>query len=396
MTQIYILGENSFLSKNFYLYIKKLHHHIFLITHNDIDKLVNIKDDDVIINFCGVNKADTWEKYNEGNHLFLRTIFTKIGDTSPFFIHISSIMVHGFEKKKDEDLNDTRQWFIKSKLLGENFIRANYPKNKLCIVRPTNIYGYNCTPYYNNLLSTLIYEKINKLDKINKINKNCIRNLLSSQNFSIKLYELFKNRSYGNYNIMSNNNINLETLVGYIYNRKPMHIGFIDGECDIINMSNGMITGINVIVKEDIDTEIKKLEENMKIYLELKDTIIDNLLNTLSQSRGDMVEISNLQSKRLYKITLTTHAVRGNHFHYKQTEEFFTNKGMVLYLLSHKETPEIVHLIKSEKNHTLIIPPNIIHTLTNDYTDNIPEIIISSTQEYIPNEIPDTKYVNII
>ena len=72
MTKIYILGENSFLAKNFYLYLKKLHHQIFLISHNDINKLINIKDDDVIINFCGVNRSDTWEKYNEGNHLFLR------------------------------------------------------------------------------------------------------------------------------------------------------------------------------------------------------------------------------------------------------------------------------------------------------------------------------------
>jgi len=395
MTKIYILGENSFLAKNFYLYLKKLHHQIFLISHNDINKLINIKDDDVIINFCGVNRSDTWEKYNEGNHLFLRTILKNI-DTSPFFLHISSIMVHGFEKKKNENLSDTRQWFIKSKLLGENFIRNNYPENKLCIVRPTNIYGYNCIPYYNNLLSTLVYEKINKLDKINKINKNCIRNFLSVQNFTIQLHKLLKNRSSGNYNIMSSNNINLETLVDYIYDHAPLHIEFIDGEHDIINISNDTISGINIIIKEDIDIEIKKLEENMKIYLELKGSITHNLLNKLSQPRGDMIEISALNSKRLYKITLTTHAVRGNHFHYKQTEEFFTNKGVVLYLLSHKETPEIIHIIKSVEDHLLTIPPYIIHTLTNDYVDNIPDIIISSTQEYIPDEIPDTKYVNII
>jgi len=362
-----------------------------LINHINIRELANIKTNDILINFCGVNRANSWDIYNEGNHLFLRDVLKIIGD-KPFLMHISSLMVHGFENKVNAELSDYKKWFINSKLLGENYLRNYYPKEKLCIIRPANIYGYNCTPYYNNLLSTLVYEKIKNLDKINKINKNCIRNLLSVQNFTLRLYELLKNRSYGKYNIISNNNINLKELIGYIYDHVPLHIEFIDGPPDVINVSSSK----NIIVKEDIGIEIKKLEENMKRYLELKGRITHNLLNKLSQSRGDMVEISALNSKRLYKITLTTHAVRGNHFHYKQTEEFFTNKGKVLYLLSHKETSEIVYIIKSIDNYLLTIPPNIIHTLTNDYVDNVPDIIISSTQEYIQDEIPDTKYINII
>ena len=46
----------------------------------------------------------------------------------------------------------------------------------------------------------------------------------------------------------------------------------------------------------------------------------------LIQPRGNMVEISSLNSKRLYKITLTQNSVRGNHHHYTQIEEFYTNK----------------------------------------------------------------------
>ena len=387
----YILGDTSFLAKNFYIYLKKRHREIFLINHINISELANIKTNDILINFCGVNRANSWDIYNKGNHLFLRDVL-KIIDNRPFLMHISSLMVHGFENKVNAELSDYKKWFINSKLLGENYLRNYYPKEKLCIIRPANIYGYNCTPYYNNLLSTLVYEKIKNLDKINKINKNCIRNLLSVQNFTLRLYELLKNRSYGNYNIISNNNINLKELIGYIYDHAPLHIEFIDGSPDVIKVSSSK----NIIVKEDIGIEIKKLEENMKRYLELKGRITHNLLNKLSQSRGDMVEISALNSKRLYKITLTTHAVRGNHFHYKQTEEFFTNKGKVLYLLSHKETPEIVYIIKSIDNFLLTIPPNIIHTLANDYVDNVPDIIISSTQEYIQDEVPDTKYINII
>ena len=392
---VYILGDTGFLAKNFYLCLKKRHREIFLINHINISELASINTNDILINFCGVNIANSWDIYNEGNHLFLRDVLKITGD-KPFLMHISSLMVHGFENKVNEELSDHKKWFINSKLLGEDYLRNYYPKEKLCIIRPTNIYGYNCTPYYNNLLSTLVYEKIKNLDKINKINENCTRNLLSVRNFTLRLYELLKSRSYGNYNIISNNNVNLKELIDYIYDRVPLHIKFIDGTPDVINLSSGKITDKNIIIKEDIGIEIKKLEENMKRYLKLKGSITHNLLTKLSQSRGDMVEISALNSKRLYKITLTTHAVRGNHFHYKQTEEFFTNKGMVLYLLSHKETSEIVYTIRSIDNYLLTIPPNIVHTLTNDYVDNIPDIIINSTQEYIQDEIPDTKYINII
>jgi len=41
-----------------------------------------------------------------------------------------------------------------------------------------------------------------------------------------------------------------------------------------------------------------------------------------------------------------------------------------------------------------------INRITNlnclDYLNNVPEIIVSSTQEYISNLVPDTMYINIL
>lgn len=389
---IYILGDTSFLANNFYKYLKKHHNDIFLINYKDVYNLKNIKNDDVLINFCGVNRANNWEDYNNGNNIFLQKILNYI-KSEPYFIHISSYMIYGFKDKTLDTLSDYQQWFIKSKLEGENYLKNNYPQEKLCIIHPSNIYGYNCLPYYNNIVSTLIYEKITQKNSINKINKNCIRNILSIDGFCDKLYEILVNKTFGIYNIISNNNINLKELVKYIYNTTQSNIEDFEGENDEMNRN---ILDNTIVVQENIIDNIRTLENNMRKYLELKENIILLKLDVLSQPRGDMVEISNLDSKRLYKITLASHAVRGNHYHYQQIEEFFTNRGRVLYLLSHKDNPDIIYMIKIEKNTLLKIQPNIIHTLTNDYIDNYPEIIITSTQKYIADKIPDTKYIKNI
>ena len=39
-----------------------------------------------------------------------------------------------------------QKFFINSKSDGEKFLVQNYPNNKLCIIRPSNIYGFNCKP----------------------------------------------------------------------------------------------------------------------------------------------------------------------------------------------------------------------------------------------------------
>ena len=392
MTSIYILGDTSFLARNFYVYLKKHHKEIYLINHENMDTLTNIEVDDVLINFCGVNRADKWDDYNKGNAIFLKEVLSTI-NTEPFFIHISSYMTHGFKDKDLSDLGDYQKWFIKSKLDGENYLQDNYPREKLCIIYPSNIYGYNCIPYYNNIVSTLVYEKLSRNNKINKFNKNCIRNMLSIDGFCTKLYEVFENRSFGNHNIISNNNIRFEKLIECIHDTTPSYIEYFEGDHDEMNSDTLHNT---IIVEENIVETLRKLENDMRAYLELKEKVVISKPGVLSQPRGDMVEISNLESRRLYKITLGRHAVRGNHFHYKQTEEFFTNRGKVLYLLSHKDNPNIVFMVEMKENTSLKIQPNIIHTLINDYIDNHPEIIIGSTQEYIAGETPDTKYINIV
>lgn len=399
MNNLFILGGNSFLGSSLHLFLKQYHKeqfNIILLSHNNYQYIKNIKEHDIIINFCGINRSTTEQDYQLANHIFLKKILETL-EAEPFIIHVSSLMIYGFKNNSCDKLSNYQKWFIKSKLDGENFLKKNYNNNKLCILRPSNIYGYRCEPYYNNLLSTLVYEKTKGFNKINKINKNCIRNMLSIDNLCEEIYDIIKKKQTGTFNILSNNNISLQELVDIIYKKNiPNFITISNDEDSIPNLDSSEIEGISIIVNENITDKINELEENMKIYLKLKDNISIIKKNVLSQPRGDMIEISSMNSKRLYKITLTQHSIRGNHYHYEQNEEFFINKGHVMFVLAHRDNPNVLFRQILQENELLTVEPLIIHTLINDFINNEPEIIITSTQKYIENKIPDTKYINIV
>ena len=395
MFNIYILGKNSFIAKNLYLSLKPINNNIYLLSHSEINtNLENINSEDVIINCCGVNRSKSYEDYLNGNYILTKEIIEKIQTTNAYFIHISSLMVYGFKNKNLTELSEYQQWFNITKLKGEEFIRKNY-KN-YCIIRPSNIYGYNCTPYYNNLLSSMIYEKINKLTKINNINNNCLRNHISIENICTQIINFVKEKNVGSYNLISNNDLNLKDLTSHIYNDEiPEHITLNDGEDDVYHIHENL-EGITIIIKENLVENIKQLEKNMTDYIKLEKEITYSKLNKLIQERGDMVEISNLKSERLYKITLNEHSVRGNHFHYEQIEEFYNNSGKITYLLANERNINATLILHLEENTKVRVTPHVIHTLTNDFKNNISDVIIGSTQKFIENEIPDTKYINIV
>ena len=389
---IYILGFKGFIAKHIYLMLKKINPEIILLSHTEINLLKGIKSEDIVINCCGVNRGENVEDFNEGNYTFIKTMCEHLKEY-PYLIHLSSLMVYGF--KNNECLSDYQKWFIQSKLKGEKFLIDNYDKTRLCIVRPSNVYGYDCLPYYNNLLTTLVYEKINGLLKINRLNKNCIRNMISVNSLVSKISQLVFDKTPGIFNIVSSNDLSLEDMVKHLYNEVPDHIDITDDSPSVLNFDN-KIQGETITIFENFTTEIKQLEKNMKDYYNLLDKIYIQKKDRLTQPRGDMVEITNLKSTRLYKITITQNSVRGNHYHYEQIEDFYINSGKVLFLLAPADSPEVIHMFLSSEDELVRINPTVIHTVCNDFVDNVPEIIVSSTQEYIPNKCPDTKYVNLL
>lgn len=399
---IFLLGINGFIAKNFYLKLKKSKIQVCCLDHNDLDKIFAVDDNDIIINFCGSNRGKTLEDFDNANYLFVKKIVEKIGTIcgtcKPYFLHISSLMVYGFNTTNVKSSEEYQQYFISSKIKGEEYLINNYPTDRLCIARPSNIYGYDCKPYYNNILVTLVYEKIIKNYKINKINKNCVRNFLSVNGLCTELEKIVNNRTTGIYNIISNNNVNLESLVNIIHQEKlPNEITINDGDVSIPNLENSnIIEGKIIIHNENLNENIKMIENQMEKYIQLCEQSETKKLEKISQQRGDMVEIANTDFKRLYMISLTDHSVRGNHYHYEQIEYFYQHQGRVIFILVHKDNLDVILLRVIEPNSIVIVKPYIIHTLINDFISNKCEVFVTSTQSFIKNEIPDTEYINVL
>lgn len=393
---IYLLGINSFIGKNFYLLLKKEKIDVTVLSHNELDSLLNIGNEDTLINFCGCNRGSSQEEYDEANYLFVKKIVYRllILNVQPHLIHLSSLMVCGFQNKAMEDLPEYQQYFISSKLKGEQYLLDNYPNST--IVRPSNIFGYNCDPYYNNILVSMVYEKIVGNYKINKINRNCVRDFLSVERLNYQLFEMVTKKSLGVYHITSSTKYSLEEITLIIHqNNLPEEIEITDSDDSIPGTNHSdHVQKINCC--EDIEQKIMELEDSMRKYLSLTSLITNKRLNRLSQPRGDMIEISDLSSKRLYMITLSQHSVRGNHYHYEQIEHFYQASGKTTYLLAHNDNPEIVYINTIGQDTLLVVNPYVIHTLVNDFINNDCSVFVTSTQEFIPEQVPDTKYVNII
>jgi dTDP-4-dehydrorhamnose 3,5-epimerase-like enzyme len=224
-----------------------------------------------------------------------------------------------------------------------------------------------------------------------------VRNILSVENFTNTLSKILEKQTFGIFNIVSNNNLSLGEQISTLYGGCiPNHINIFNGDESEINLKNSEIVGETIIVNEEFGKVVSQLETEMVAYHKLVKAINITKLPKLSQPRGEMVEISSLPSTRLYKITLSSNSIRGNHYHHVQTEEFYTNRGTVLYLLAYPENTNVIMTKKSIENEIIQVPPRVIHTLTNDYSKNIPEIIIVSTQPFIKNKVPDTEYIDII
>ena len=116
---IYLLGYSSFIGMNLYKKLKK-QSDMVLLHHEEVEKLAHISKNDILINVCGIYRGDSYQDYDEANHIFVQKILTFLKQT-PFLIHFSSLMVYGFQNISDNELDDYQKWFITSKLNGEQY-----------------------------------------------------------------------------------------------------------------------------------------------------------------------------------------------------------------------------------------------------------------------------------
>lgn len=391
---IFVLGKNSFIALNL---IKKLLQHqieVICFSHTDHINYTLIKKNDIIINCTGVNRASQKEEFWEGNFNYVKSLVDQIKSKECFFFHFSSLLVC----KHAQD-NDPNMFFIQSKKSAEEYIQQHL--QHYFIIRPCNIFGYNCSPYYNNLLISLIHESITGVFKIKSLNENSWRYHLHVQTLVDFLFEKIQNINFHEeissssriFNIISSEKINTKTLCSLIFKDDKVPYDFLNGDMDNICFQEKETF---VTLAEDLELMITHTKKSYQFYYDLiKDCPISECRH-FADDRGGMVEISDLKSERLYYISINSQVARGNHYHEAQIEEFYIANSPVLMLLRHYQK-DVVFIKFIPKNFKIKVSPFYIHTLYNvNAYDLAPvECFVSSTQMYIPSSAPDTNYIDI-
>ena len=392
---IYLLGAGSFIAKHLYVMLKRegFDEQVVLVGHLDLSPLATATDADVLVNCCGTNRADKEEEFDEGNFNLVRTILVMLR-MHPHFVHLSSQMVAGFKGRETEHLENGQRWFIQSKLRGERHLRENYPARRLCIVRPSNVYGATCQPFRNSLLVTMVHDKVHQRSDTLRLNSNSVRNFVSADALCSQMMDLIKNRSPGLFSVLSTNTLSLADVAQRLHGGKlPEHIIVESGAPSVVQSGTEACT--TIVTSECFATKIAELEADVRAIHALASRLEIRNVTSLKQPRGDMVEVSSLHSRRLYKITINPHEERGKHYHMEQTEEFFTNRGRVTYVFSLVSNPRAFVVHHSVANDVLHVAPGIVHTLYNDFgSSDVPEVIVSSTQPFLAGTTPDTYYVD--
>ena len=206
---IHILGKNSFIGNSLYNNIQCMNKKIY--SHTEINSLsINLNNNDIIINCCGVNRGSDEVLYNS-NYLFIKEIINAINlYENTRLVNISSLIA--------SDLNNN-SIFSKSKIMGDNHIANNITNNNnYTVLRLCNILDNGIKPYNNNFIYTLIYEKQNNI--INSTQYNVYNNslyILSMEKVLDVVIDSIINPKNEIFNVISDKIFKIHDIIKIIY-----------------------------------------------------------------------------------------------------------------------------------------------------------------------------------
>lgn len=382
---IIVLGKNSFIAKHLLIQLLSLKKVVKAMSHKEAldSDFEFINDGDTIISCCGVNRSDTLSDYEQGNYGFIASVLDKISK-DVFIVYLSSLMIF----METNRMNEHYQAFVRTKLQAEEIIKTRI--ESYLIIRPCNLYGLLCKPFYNNIIVSLIHDICHGEQNIKTLNKNSYRYFMNINNFCTKLVDMILSKTIGTYNILTTVPISLQEIHQILYQNVTNNVPTLfDGQLDQLDP----IEGNNIYLDEDYAVEFNRFKQE---YNDVLNLYMHNKLETLpvhNDVRGQMIEVSSMLSRRLYIISVYPGAIRGNHFHYEQMEEFYVLNGEITVLLRHAHSNGVV-IFYLKANDRLLVTPPYIHTFINTSFQEC-RIIVSSTQPYISNEVPDTEYVSV-
>ena len=259
MKKLLLIGKNSFVAKNIYLYLKKFYK-IKKIDYMSFEKLKKkeLENFNFIIN-CSISEEYVNYKYSELNDIDFK-IAKKISKTTLKMIFLSSRKVYKSNINiKETSLLKPKDYYSKNKLITEKKLIKLLNK-KVLILRITNLIGkINLDKKYRKIHNTFIDNFfINIKNNIMFDNKNIYKDFITINKFSEIIRKLLNTHSHGVYNISIGKKIFLKDLVKWLnYHNKNKNINIVqlpnnfNKDCFYLNNSK---------LKNKIKINISKLE----------------------------------------------------------------------------------------------------------------------------------------
>ena len=209
--KLLIIGKNSFIANNLYLYLKNKIH-VQKISYENTRKLNNnfFKEFNYICN-CSIKKEYVSKKYLVTNDIDSHLI-NKLKKLKITYIFLSSRKIYKPKANiKETDTTEPIDNYSCNKLISEKKIRKSF-KNKYLILRISNLIGKNKKT--NRKVSNNFIDNYLKFRKKKIVYyENFFKDFLSIDQFNIIFFNILKNNLKGIYNVSLGKKVYIDEIL---------------------------------------------------------------------------------------------------------------------------------------------------------------------------------------
>jgi UDP-2-acetamido-2,6-beta-L-arabino-hexul-4-ose reductase len=359
-----ITGFTGFIGKSLinFFYIKPEINLILLDDEDFNDKKrieFFVKNTDVIIHLAAINRDKNPNNLYRTNIRLVKLLINACEESN------SKPKIF-FSSSTQENLDNP---YGKSKLEGRKLFEKWARDNKCdytTLIIP-NVFGPNCKPFYNSVVSTFCFQLINSEKPL--VNNDVLLNFIYVYDLSEYLYNLIVNR---------------KKLKNCITIKSKLYIKVSDLLLKIKSIHN------SYFVKNIFPDLYSNFDKNL--FLTYHSYIPDsffpqsNILN--KDNRGEFSEIIRTNSIGQFSYSITKPGiVRGNHFHTRKIERFSVIEGKAVVKLRKIQSKETKEFFLN-KNDFIDISPWYTHSIENIGKDTL--ITLFWINEHYDSKNPDT------
>jgi len=285
----------------------------------------------------------------------------------------------------------------------ENLLLERYPRERLCFLRPANVYGVGSKVRYNSAIATWIDLALQGEELVVHGDQH-LRNFIYIKDLQHVVQKVCLGPEAPPTAIDIGQPAAAITVpAGVIAKLGGVQLQVPDGDH---GRSEPQQSATWVVAAQDavscgMLSQYTSLESGLeRVFAAEKEARIVRganpviELNQFPGERGRMVELFGPGTQRVYEIVVEPGYTRGNHCHQEQVEEFYVSEGDCIFEFQPglpKYDPEalVIQHMTHERREKVKAAPSYMHTLWNPSPIHPALCVVSSTQKYIPNSSPD-------